>query len=92
MGAGRRGRQDGGEQQQAARVALKGYQTEYGYGLRSTLDVLIADENLRAAEVALAVSRHDTLIAEASLLAATGDLRIGTLMQLPDAPTPHARR
>jgi outer membrane protein len=79
-------------QQQAARVALKGYQTEYGYGLRSTLDVLIADENLRAAEVALAVSRHDTLIAEASLLAATGDLRIGTLMQLPDAPTPHARR
>jgi len=53
---------------------LKGYQLEYGYGLRSTLDVLIADENLRAAQVSLAESRHDTIVAEASLLAVTGGL------------------
>ncbi|MGI4744767.1 MAG: TolC family outer membrane protein [Janthinobacterium lividum] len=58
----------------AAATALKGYQLEYGYGLRSTLDVLIADENLRAAQVSLAESRHDTIVAEASLLAVTGGL------------------
>ncbi len=65
----------------SATMALRGYQAEYGYGLRSTLDVLIADENLRAAQISLAQSRDDTLVAEAQLLAATGDLRFGTLMQ-----------
>ena len=64
----------------AAQIALKGYQAEYAYGLRSTLDVLIADENLRSAQVNLAESRHDTLIAEAALLAATGDLQLRTLL------------
>jgi outer membrane protein len=64
----------------AAEIALKGYQAEYAYGLRSTLDVLIADENLRSAQVNLAQSRHDTLIAQAALLAATGDLRTRTLL------------
>ena len=68
-------------QVKSAELALRGYQTEYGYGLRSTLDVLIADENLRAAQVSLAESRHDTLVAEAALLAATGDLRFATLMR-----------
>ena len=58
----------------AAQTALRGAQAEYQYGLRSTLDVLIADENLRAAQVALAQSEHDTIVAEAALLAATGDL------------------
>lgn len=64
----------------AAATALKGYQLEYGYGLRSTLDVLIADENLRAAQVSLAESRHDTIVAEASLLAVTGGLDARTLL------------
>jgi outer membrane protein len=68
----------------AAQTALRGYQAEYAYGLRSTLDVLIADENLRAAQVGLAESRHDTTLAEAALLAATGDLQIRALLQ--DAP------
>jgi outer membrane protein len=65
----------------AAQTALRGYQAEYGYGLRSTLDVLIADENLRAAQVGLAESRHDTLVAEAALLAATGDLQLRGLLR-----------
>lgn len=64
----------------SAGLALRGYQTEYGYGLRSTLDVLIADQNLRAAQVSLAVSRHDTVVAEASLLAAVGRLEARLLL------------
>lgn len=68
----------------AGKTALAGYQAEYGYGLRSTLDVLIADENLRAAEVALAESRHDTIVAEATLLAATGRLSATQLLHLPE--------
>jgi outer membrane protein len=71
-------------QVQSAATALKGYQLEYGYGLRSTLDVLIADENLRAAQVALAQSRHDTIVAQAALLAATGGLEARHM--LPNAP------
>ena len=68
----------------AATTALRGYQIEYRYGLRSTLDVLIADENLRAAQVSLVGARHDTVVAEAALLAATGDLEARVL--LPDEP------
>ena len=65
---------------QSATTALQGYQIEYGYGLRSTLDVLIADQTLRAAQVALAVSRHDTVVAEAALLAAMGRLEARLLL------------
>lgn len=61
----------------AAADALRGAQLEYGYGLRTTLDVLIADQTLRAAQVALAGSRHDTVVAEANLLAAIGRLQFG---------------
>ena len=68
-------------QVRAAATALRGYQAEYGYGLRTTLDVLIADENLRAAQVSLAQSRHDTIVAEADLLAATGRLEARLLLE-----------
>ena len=71
-------------QVEAATAALRGYQLEYSDGLRSTLDVLIADQNLRAAQVALAQSRHDTIVAEASLLSAVGRLEARVL--LPGAP------
>jgi outer membrane protein len=70
-------------QVQAASTALRGYQLEYEDGLRTTLDVLIADQNLRAAQVALAQSRHDTILAEASLLSAIGRLEARVL--LPEA-------
>ncbi|MBF0861754.1 TolC family outer membrane protein [Gluconobacter kanchanaburiensis] len=56
-------------------TSLKGYQIEYGYGLRSTTDVLYADQNLRSAQVELAGSRHDTIVAEATLLASMGRLQ-----------------
>jgi outer membrane protein len=59
---------------QAADLALKGVRAEYAFGLRSTLDILVADESLRGAQLALARSQSDTLIAEAGLLHATGRL------------------
>ena len=70
----------GQRQVSAAALALKGYQLEYGYGLRTTLDVLIADQDLRAAQVTLAESRHDTIVGEANLLAATGGLEARWLL------------
>ncbi|NLI25785.1 MAG: TolC family outer membrane protein [Acetobacter sp.] len=65
---------------QSGETTLKGYQLEYGYGLRSTTDVLYADQNLRTAQVELASSRHDTIVAEAMLLAAMGRLQASDLL------------
>jgi outer membrane protein len=58
----------------AADLALKGVRAEYGFGLRSTLDILVADESLRAAQLAEARSRSDLLIQQSALLRATGRL------------------
>lgn len=58
----------------AAETALKGVRAEYAFALRSTLDILVADESLRGAELALARNRSDLLIAQALLLRATGRL------------------
>ena len=58
----------------AARLALQGVRAEYGFALRSTLDILVADESLRGAQLSLAHNRSDALIAEAALLRATGRL------------------
>jgi outer membrane protein len=58
----------------AAELALKGVRAEYAFSLRTTLDILIADESLRAAQLALARSRSDVLIAQAALLRSTGQL------------------
>lgn len=62
------------EQVRAARVAFEGAQEEYRVGLRTTLDVLIAQQNLRDAELALVQARHDAYVAEAGLLNAMGRL------------------
>jgi outer membrane protein len=67
-------------QASAADLALRGVQAEYGYALRTTLDVLIADENLRAAQSTLAASRHDALLAEAAVLDAAGRLEAADLL------------
>lgn len=58
----------------AADRALAGVKAEYAVGLRSTLDILIADESLRGAQLALASSRSDLLTSETALLRATGAL------------------
>jgi len=58
----------------AADLALKGVRAEYAFALRSTLEILEADESLRAAQLALARQRSAALIAAAALLRATGRL------------------
>jgi len=58
----------------AADLALKGVRAEYAFALRSTLEILEADQSLRAAQLALARERSDALIAATALLRATGRL------------------
>lgn len=62
------------EEVAAAERALKGVQAEYALNLRSTIDILLADQSLRAAQLSLARSTADALIAQAALLRATGRL------------------
>ena len=59
----------------AADLALKGVRAEYGFGLRSTIDILVADQSFRAAQLDVARARADTLVAQAALLRATGRMQ-----------------
>lgn len=59
----------------AADLALRGVRLEYGFGLRTTLDIVVADQSFRSAQLAVARARADVLIAQASLLRGTGQLR-----------------
>jgi outer membrane protein len=61
-------------QVKAANLAYEGSRQEARVGLRSTLDVLIAEENLTSAQLALVAARHDEYAAAAALLSATGTL------------------
>jgi len=56
----------------AADLALKGVRAEYGFGLRSTIDILVADQSFRGAQLDVARARADVLSAQAALLRATG--------------------
>ena len=58
----------------AAQIALDGVRAEYEFGLRSTIDILLAEQSFRAAQLALARARSDVLMAQAALLRATGHL------------------
>jgi outer membrane protein len=68
------------EQVNAARVAFEGSQEEYRAGLRTTLDTLIAQQNLRDAELALVQARHDAYVAGANVLQAMGRLEAKNLV------------
>lgn len=58
----------------AAEIAFRGMTIEYREGLRATLDVLIAEETLRDAELSLLAAEHDQYVAEATLLRVIGRL------------------
>jgi outer membrane protein len=60
----------------AAAVAAEGQRQEAQVGLRTTIDVLNAEEEQRTAELQLVVSRHDEYVATAQLLATVGHLEI----------------
>ena len=59
---------------EAAQIALDGVRAEYEFGLRSTIDILLAEQSYRSAQLALARARSDVLMAQAALLRATGHL------------------
>lgn len=62
------------EQTRAARIAAEGVRQEAQVGLRTTLDVLNQELELRNAEVAAATARRNQYVAQAQLLAAMGRL------------------
>ncbi len=67
----------------ASQAAFDGMRVEYRAGLRSTLDVLIAQQTLRNAQITQSHADHDQKLAEAALLAAVG--RLEARMQAPEA-------
>lgn len=66
------------EQVEASQMAVDGAERERGYGLRSTLDVLDAEEEARNALIARARANGEAVIASYALLAATGALTLET--------------
>jgi outer membrane protein len=68
------------EQARAAKIAAEGMHEEEKVGLRSTLDVLNAEQELRAAQLSQVSSRHDEYVAAASVLAAMGRLEARNLI------------
>ncbi len=68
------------EQVRAAAIAAEGTREEYRVGLRTTLDVLFAEETLRSAQLSLVQARHDAFVSEANLLNAMGALEARTLL------------
>ncbi len=65
----------------AARQYFSDTQVEYRVGQRSTLDVLVAEQTLRTAEITLIQAKHDAYVAEAALLNAVGRLEAGNLVK-----------
>ena len=64
------------EQVSSANIAFEGSRQEARVGLRTTLDVLIAEQDLANAELALINARHDEYFAAAALLSAMGSLEV----------------
>lgn len=67
------------EQEAASQTALSGVERERGLGLRSTLDVLNAEEEWLNARISVARAEADSTFADYSLLAATGALSLESL-------------
>jgi outer membrane protein len=67
------------QQVKAAGVAAEGERQEAQVGLRTTIDVLNAEQELRNAELSLVQARHDEYVASASLLTAMGRLEAKNL-------------
>jgi outer membrane protein len=68
------------EQVRAARIAAEGTRQEQQVGLRTTIDVLNAEQELRQAELNQVSSRRDEYVAAASVLASMGRLEARNLI------------
>ncbi len=77
--AGRDVVQSAHEQVAAASQAVEGAERERGLGMRTTLDVLNAEEERRNAQIGLVSAEAEATFAAYALLAATGVLTIETL-------------
>jgi outer membrane protein len=67
------------EQVRAARIAAEGVRQEQQVGLRTTIDVLNAEQELRSAELAQVSARRDEYVAAASVISAMGRLEARNL-------------
>lgn len=90
MTASRASVQAGEQAVRAASVAAEGVRQEAQVGLRTTLDVLNQELELRSAEVALVSARRNQYVAQAQLLAAMGRLAGANLDPTIDAYDPAA--
>ena len=79
---------------EASRLVLDGVANELKYGLKTTLDLLDAEKGFNDAELRLVQARHDIILKELKLIAATGGwtankLGIGHVLdKLSDSPRP----
>lgn len=64
----------------AAQIYVEGMGEEYREGLRSTFDVLFAENSLRDTQVALLASERDAYVAQAILLRRIGELEASKIM------------
>lgn len=78
------------QQVAAARIAAEGTRQEQQVGLRTTIDVLNAEQELRQAELNQVSSRRDEYVAAASVLATMGRLEARNLV--PSVPQYDAAR
>lgn len=67
-------------QVKAAQIAFDGVHTEQQVGLRTNLDVLLAEQTLNSAQLQLIDARRQQYVAAAQLLQATGSLTARTLV------------
>jgi outer membrane protein len=67
-------------QLKAVSVLNEGMYAEYRAGLRSTFDVLFAQNNLRDTQIGLLASHHDLYLAQATLLRHLGKLEVAKMM------------
>jgi outer membrane protein/S-layer protein transport system outer membrane protein len=80
----------GTRQVEAAEIAFAGMQREERYGLRSTIEVLNAEQELAAAQISLLSSRYQEYTARAALLLAMGRLDARTVNSAIPAKDPEA--
>lgn len=68
------------QQLKSAEIAARGMREEFRFGQRSTLDVLVAEQALRDAQLALIASKHDAYVAQAAMLRQIGFLEARVLV------------
>jgi len=90
LGSSRIGVVAGSRQVEAAQIAFAGMRQEERFGLRSTIEVLNAEQELASSQLALLGNRYQEYIARAALLLAMGRLDARTVNSAIPAKDPEA--